>query len=83
VEEQRQLAAQEAVAMPDLSSREQSEMKGLLEKYHLREENIRPDGNCLYVAFASQLNASNTSNEVNFASTSLANLSLITRSCEQ
>jgi hypothetical protein len=82
MEEQRQLAAQEAAAMPDLSSREQSEMKGLLEKYHLREENIRPDGNCLYVAFASQLNASNRSNKVKFVSMSFANLRLTTGSCE-
>lgn len=83
MEEQRQLAAREAIAMPDLSSQEQSEMKELFEKYHLREENIRPDGNCLYVAFASQINAINTSNKVKFSSTSSANLSLITRSCEQ
>jgi hypothetical protein len=56
MEEQRELAAQEASAMPDLSSQEQSAMQTLFEKYNLKEESVRPDGNCLYAAFASQLN---------------------------
>ena len=42
--------------MPDLSAREQNAMKELLASHDLKEENIRPDGNCLYSAFASQLN---------------------------
>jgi hypothetical protein len=56
MEEQREIAAQEANAMPDLSSQEQSTMQNLFQKYNLKEESIRPDGNCLYAAFASQLN---------------------------
>src|SRR5438552_18461282 len=55
MEEQRQLAAQEATAMPDLSSQEQEAMHSLFDTYHLREESVRPDGNCLYAAVASQL----------------------------
>jgi OTU domain-containing protein 6 len=57
MEEQRQIAAREAIAMPDLSSQEQTAMQNLFEKYNLREESIRPDGNCLYAAVASQLNS--------------------------
>jgi OTU domain-containing protein 6 len=57
MEEQRQIAAEEANAMPDLSSQEQSAMEKMLESNQLQEENVRPDGNCLYAAFASQLNA--------------------------
>ena len=64
MEEQRQLAAQEAIAMPDLNEQEQTAMQKLFEQYGLREENVRPDGNCLYAAFASQLN-NITSNKVN------------------
>jgi hypothetical protein len=56
MEEQRQIAAEEANAMPDLSSQEQSMMKERFESQHLKEESVRPDGNCLYAAFASQLN---------------------------
>jgi hypothetical protein len=56
MEEQRDIAAQEASAMPDLSSHEQSAMEKLFAKYNLKEESVRPDGNCLYAAFASQLN---------------------------
>jgi OTU domain-containing protein 6 len=41
--------------MQDPSAREQSAMTQLLESHHLTEESIRPDGNCLYSAFASQL----------------------------
>jgi len=41
--------------MPDLSAREQKAMADLLAYHHLQEEAIRPDGNCLYAAFASQL----------------------------
>jgi len=63
MEEQRELAAQEASTMPDLSSQEQTAMKKLFEIFNLREESIRPDGNCLYSAFASQLN-NITSNKV-------------------
>ena len=41
--------------MPDLSTQEKVAMEELFRKYNLQEENIRPDGNCLYAAFASQL----------------------------
>lgn len=64
MELQRQLAAQEAIAMPNLNEQEQMAMQKLFEKYGLREENVRPDGNCLYAAFASQLN-NITANKVN------------------
>jgi len=55
LERQREIAAEEAATMPNPSAREQSAMKKLLESYHLTEESIRPDGNCLYSAFASQI----------------------------
>ena len=42
--------------MPDLGSEEQTAMQRLFEKFDLKEESVRPDGNCLYAAFASQLN---------------------------
>jgi hypothetical protein len=45
--------------MPDLSALENEAMQKLFEKYNLREESIRPDGNCLYAAFATQLSNSN------------------------
>ena len=64
MEEQRRLAAEEAIAMPDFSSQEREAMHELFAKYQLIEENIRPDGNCLYAAFASQLNY-RTTNKVN------------------
>jgi len=63
LEEQRRLAAEEATQMPDLSSREKAAMQELFRKYHLQEENVRPDGNCLYSAIASQLNKT-SSNKV-------------------
>jgi len=56
MEEQRRIAAEEATQMPDLSSLENAAMQKIFQKYDLEEENIRPDGNCLYAAFASQLN---------------------------
>ena len=64
MEEQRQLAAQEAIAMPNFYEQEQVAMQKLFDKYGLREESVRPDGNCLYAAFASQLN-NITSDKVN------------------
>jgi OTU domain-containing protein 6 len=65
MEEQRQIAAEEAIAMPDLSSQEQKAMQNFFEKHNLREVSIRPDGNCLYAAVASQLN-STTPDKVRF-----------------
>lgn len=65
MEEQRRLAAQEAIAMPNLNELEKTAMQKLFETYGLREESVRPDGNCLYAAFASQLN-NITSNQVNY-----------------
>jgi len=56
MEEQRRIAAEEATQMPDLSTLENAAMQKIFQKYDLEEENIRPDGNCLYAAFASQLN---------------------------
>lgn len=56
METQREVAAQEASEMPDLATEEQSALQKLFDMYDLREESVRPDGNCLYVAFASQLN---------------------------
>jgi OTU domain-containing protein 6 len=55
LEEQRRAAAEEASAMPDLSLQEHTAMERLFKTHHLREEGVRPDGNCLYAAFASQL----------------------------
>jgi OTU domain-containing protein 6 len=57
LDEQRKIAAQEASAMPDLSEQEQRTLEKLFEMHGLRVESIRPDGNCLYAAFSSQLNA--------------------------
>jgi hypothetical protein len=74
MEEQRQIAAEEANSMPDLSGREQESMNKLFERYKLKEESIRPDGNCLYAAFASQLNII-SSNKV-WAFLTSANLSV-------
>ena len=65
MEEQRQIAAQEASNIPDLAFQEQTAMEKLFDKYHLREEIIRPDGNCLYAAFASQINSILSENKVN------------------
>ena len=59
MEEQRQQAELEAKAVPDRNLRERMAMEELFKKYHLREESIRPDGNCLYAAFASQLKTLN------------------------
>jgi OTU domain-containing protein 6 len=70
IEEQRRLAAEEANAMPDPSSQEQAALHELFDKYQLTEENIRPDGNCLYAAFASQLNYG-TINKVNICNSQL------------
>jgi hypothetical protein len=56
MKEQRRIAAEEALQMPDLSAKEQTAMQERFETYQLQEEKIRPDGNCLYAAFASQLN---------------------------
>ena len=55
MERQRKLAAEEADAMPDPSTLEQKAIADLLANHSLQEESIRPDGNCLYAAFASQL----------------------------
>jgi OTU domain-containing protein 6 len=57
LDEQRKIAAEEANEMPDLSEQEQSTLEKLFETHCLRVESIRPDGNCLYAAFSSQLNA--------------------------
>jgi hypothetical protein len=57
MEEQREQAAQDAASMPDLTAQEQSYMQSLITSHSLREESIRPDGNCLYAAFASQVNS--------------------------
>jgi OTU domain-containing protein 6 len=67
MEEQRRIAAEEAIRMPDLSTLEKAAMQELFQKYDLQEENIRPDGNCLYAAFASQINKT-TSKKVTFQS---------------
>ena len=56
MEAQREMAAQEASEMPDLATEEQNALQKLFDMHDLREESVRPDGNCLYVAFASQLN---------------------------
>ena len=56
MEKQRQLAANEALDMPDLGGQEKDGMQTLLDRYGLKEEAVRPDGNCLYAAFALQLN---------------------------
>ena len=56
METQRQIAADEALDMPDLGAQEQAVMKTLFDQYGLKEEAVRPDGNCLYAAFALQLN---------------------------
>jgi OTU domain-containing protein 6 len=65
MEEQRRIAAEEATQMPDLSSLENAAIQKIFQKYDLEEENIRPDGNCLYAAFASQLNKT-TSKKVHY-----------------
>ena len=56
MEQQRQLAANEALDMPNLQAQENDSMQTLLDRYGLKEEAVRPDGNCLYAAFALQLN---------------------------
>jgi OTU domain-containing protein 6 len=56
MEKQRQIAADEALNMPDLASQENASMRALFGHYSLQEEAVRPDGNCLYTAFALQLN---------------------------
>lgn len=56
MERQRRIAADEALGMPDLEAQENISMQALLDRYGLREEAVRPDGNCLYAAFALQLN---------------------------
>jgi OTU domain-containing protein 6 len=66
MEEQRRIAAEEATQMPDLSSLENAAMQKIFQKYDLEEENIRPDGNCLYAAFASQLNKTSSKKVTNF-----------------
>ena len=66
MEEQRRIAAEEATQMPDLSSLENAAMQKIFQKYDLDEENIRPDGNCLYAAFASQLNKTSSKKVTNF-----------------
>jgi hypothetical protein len=55
MDRQRELAAEEANSMPDPSAREKKAMSELLALNHLEEEAVRPDGNCMYAAFASQL----------------------------
>jgi len=56
MEKQRQLAANEALDMPDPQAQENASMRTLLDRYGLKEEAVQPDGNCLYAAFALQLN---------------------------
>jgi len=59
MEEQRRQAELEAKNAPDRNLDEKITMQQIFKTYHLREETIRPDGNCLYAAFASQLHSLN------------------------
>lgn len=56
MEKKRQIAADEVLEMPDLEAQEKASMQTLFERHGLKEEPVRPDGNCLYAAFARQLN---------------------------
>lgn len=56
MERQRQIAADEAQDMPNLEAQENASVQAILDRYDLKEETVRPDGNCLYAAFALQLN---------------------------
>lgn len=49
-------AAEEAANMPDQREIERTQMLEEFEKRGLREEEIRPDGHCLYSAVADQMN---------------------------
>jgi len=62
MEEQRRQAELEAKNVPDRNLEEKVAMQQIFKRYHLREEPIRPDGNCLYAAFASQLYSLNIQN---------------------
>jgi hypothetical protein len=55
MEKKRRIAADEVLDMPNLEAQEKASMQTLLERYGLKEEAVRPDGNCLYAAFARQL----------------------------
>ncbi|KAI9858451.1 MAG: hypothetical protein M1824_004318 [Vezdaea acicularis] len=48
-------ASEEAINMPNLREQERAKMVESCEKRGLKEEEIRPDGHCLYAAVADQL----------------------------
>ncbi|KAI9752885.1 MAG: hypothetical protein M1815_000216 [Lichina confinis] len=55
VEAQATEAAEQAATMPDVRGQERNRIAAALEMHGLEEKDIRPDGHCLYAAFADQL----------------------------
>ena len=51
----REKAEKEAATMPDFKEIEDRKVLANLEKMSLEEVQIRPDGHCLYAAFADQI----------------------------
>ena len=54
-ETEMQEAAKEAAQLPDRRESERTHMAVLLQRHHLAEKDVRPDGHCLYSAIADQL----------------------------
>ena len=48
-------AAEQTVTTPDVRGQEHNQIASALKKHGLEEKDIRPDGHCLYAAFANQL----------------------------
>lgn len=60
IEAQATEAAEQAATMPDVRGQERDQIASALKKHGLEEKDIRPDGHCLYAAFADQLAATGT-----------------------